>query len=349
MTHSPRITVLMTLFNGERYLREAIESILNQTYGDFEFLIIDDASTDSSKNIILSYNDSRIRLIVNEINIGFVLSLNKGLQLAKGKYIARMDADDAAIETRLEKQLDYISNNSNVGLVTCCWETIDEESNSIFKQNEILNFEERYYVLHFKNCIVHSSVLFNKKLVLNLGGYNKDFATCEDYDLWCRIANVSKIEQVEDILVKWRYNKSGISNRSSQKQDLCAQNVFSNNIKVLISNNDGIIDYLDSRNYYFINTRKYFLNLMKIHEVIYNKALLNNNVNLDILEEIFVFRIFMNMLYLIKKRRFLVLFFFLRTLLNKKDVFTFIKLLLSSHRFMLNKMEVFRIPKNIKI
>jgi hypothetical protein len=260
-----------------------------------------------------------------------------------------MDADDAAIETRLAKQLDYICDNSNVGLVTCCWETIDEENNSIFNQNEILNFEERFYVLFFKNCIVHSSVFFNKKLVLNLGGYNNVYATCEDYDLWCRIAKASKIGQVEDILIKWRYNKSGISSRTSQKQDLCAQNVFSNNIKVLISNNNGINDYLDSRNYYFINSKKQFHSLLKVHEEIYNMALLNNNVNLDKLEDIFMFRIYMNMLHLIKKRRFLAFFFLFRTLVNKKEVSTFIKITLSSHRFMFNKMEVFKLPTNIKI
>src|SRR3990170_6306785 len=104
---NPEITVLMSVYNGERFLREAIESILNQTYRDFEFLIINDGSTDSSREIILSYNDPRIRLIDNELNIGLTRSLNKGLRLARGKYIARQDADDISFRKRLEKQVAF--------------------------------------------------------------------------------------------------------------------------------------------------------------------------------------------------------------------------------------------------
>jgi glycosyltransferase involved in cell wall biosynthesis len=114
---SPKVTVLMSVYNGEEHLREAIDSILNQTYKNFEFLIIDDGSTDGSVNIIRSYLDPRIRLIKNKKNIGITRSLNKGLKLARGEYIARMDDDDIAFPERLEKQVRFLNEHVNVGLV----------------------------------------------------------------------------------------------------------------------------------------------------------------------------------------------------------------------------------------
>ena len=108
----PLVSVLMAVYNGEKYLLEAIESILNQTYTNFEFLIINDGSTDSTEEIILSYSDQRIRYIKNEQNLKLIASLNKGLDLAKGKYIARMDADDISLPDRLEKQVNFLERNS---------------------------------------------------------------------------------------------------------------------------------------------------------------------------------------------------------------------------------------------
>ncbi len=117
MKEKPRVTVLMSVYNGEKYLREAIDSILNQTFKDFEFLIIDDGSTDSSADIIRSYTDFRIRLIQNEKNIGLTRSLNKGLKLAKGEYIARMDVDDISLPIRFEKQVSFLDKYEDVKLV----------------------------------------------------------------------------------------------------------------------------------------------------------------------------------------------------------------------------------------
>ena len=128
---NPKITVLMPVYNGEKYLREAIGSILNQTFNDFEFLIINDSSTDSTREIILSYDDTRIRLEDNEKNIGLTHSLNKGLRLAKGKYVARMDADDISLPDRLEKQLAVIENNTDVSIVACWIDIIDKNNTYI--------------------------------------------------------------------------------------------------------------------------------------------------------------------------------------------------------------------------
>src|SRR5690606_20575239 len=107
-----KITVLMCVYNGQRYLREAIDSILNKTYSDFEFLIVDDGSTDDTLKILKSYKDSRIKLVLNDNNIGLTKSLNKGLMLAKGEYIARMDADDISVKNRLLAQLNFMQQNN---------------------------------------------------------------------------------------------------------------------------------------------------------------------------------------------------------------------------------------------
>ena len=117
MNNLPLITVLMPVYNGEKYLQQAIESILKQTFTDFEFLIINDGSTDNSENIILSYDDSRIRYIKNEENLRLIRTLNKGIELAKGKYIARMDCDDISLPYRFEKQLKEFQNNPHLDMV----------------------------------------------------------------------------------------------------------------------------------------------------------------------------------------------------------------------------------------
>ncbi|HKQ33129.1 MAG TPA: glycosyltransferase family A protein, partial [Thermodesulfobacteriota bacterium] len=114
---TPKVTVLMTVYNGEKFLNEAIDGILNQTFRDFEFLIINDGSTDGSREIIKSYKDPRINLVDNESNIGLTASLNRGLSLAGGEYIARQDADDISLPERLEKQISILERNPDIALL----------------------------------------------------------------------------------------------------------------------------------------------------------------------------------------------------------------------------------------
>ena len=117
MSH-PKVTLLMSVFNGQSYLKEAIESILNQTFEDFEFLIINDASKDNSLRIIQSFDDSRIKLVHNSDNIGLTKSLNKGIDLAKGEFIARMDCDDISLPERLSMQVSFMDKNPDIGILS---------------------------------------------------------------------------------------------------------------------------------------------------------------------------------------------------------------------------------------
>ncbi|MCP8319033.1 MAG: glycosyltransferase, partial [Candidatus Methylarchaceae archaeon HK01B] len=141
---SPKITILMSVYNGEKYLREAIDSILNQTFKDFEFLIINDGSTDRTVEILRSYHDSRIKIITNEKNMGLTKSLNKGLKIARSEYVARMDADDISYPRRLEVQYEYMKKNPDVGIVGSWNDVIDDKGNTIDYRKHSLSSEDIY-------------------------------------------------------------------------------------------------------------------------------------------------------------------------------------------------------------
>ena len=156
------VTVLLPVYNSEMFLREAIDSILSQSFKDFEFLIINDGSSDNSLNIINSYHDQRIKLIDNIQNKGLIFSLNKGIDLAKGKYIARMDADDISLPERLETQINYFQKYPNAEVICSPIITITE-SGGLTKNweadNNIRTVEEIKKNLPKENCIAHPSVM----------------------------------------------------------------------------------------------------------------------------------------------------------------------------------------------
>ena len=186
----PHVTVLTTVYNGLPYLSDAIESILNQTYTDFEFVIIDDASTDKSLDCIKSYQDPRIRVFQNTNNIGQVPSLNKGLPLAKGNYIARLDQDDVSLPNRLEEQVDFMEKYPDISII-CSWEYTIDSCGKIMRmwKSSLNNYGVFLGYLLLGLCpIWHPSVMFRKDVVMELGGFDTSYAPAEDYELWTRIA-----------------------------------------------------------------------------------------------------------------------------------------------------------------
>lgn len=215
----------MPVYNGEKYLKESIESILNQTYDNFEFLIIDDGSADSSLDIINNYAkiDNRI-IIVSRENKGLVYSLNEGIKMAKGKYIARMDSDDICFNNRFEEQTKFLEINKDVHILGTKVFTIDE--NGLHKDTEI---EERYGIsidkkkdllgLFLKeNIICHPSVMMRKSFIKNIDGYREIYKCAEDYDLWLRSISLGyKIENINKCLLKYRVHsesKSSVETKS---------------------------------------------------------------------------------------------------------------------------------------
>ncbi len=206
------VTVLLSVFNGEKWLEDCILSILNQTFKDFEFLIIDDGSNDGSLEIIKNfYNlDKRIRYITQK-NIGLTKSLNKGINLAKGEWIARIDADDIALPNRLYLQLKYAKKN-NLSLVGCQSQIIDPKGKIKYRVKVPCDHKNLYINLQKqKRFFSHSSALFKKSIVINLGGYREIMEKAQDYDLWLRIAEVSKIGAINYIGILLREHDSRIS------------------------------------------------------------------------------------------------------------------------------------------
>lgn len=202
--NNPKISVLMPVYNAEKFLNESIDSILNQTYKDFEFLIINDASTDNSKEIILSYKDPRIRYFENKKNLGVAKTLNRGLRLAKGKYVARMDADDIASLQRLQLQHEILNQQENkLAVVASYYDIIDENGNHLYAQKNASTPEEIYYTLYFNNCLGHPTVMINKKIIKAFNGYNEQ-QEAEDYDLWLRLASRYKFRKIKKSLLKLR-------------------------------------------------------------------------------------------------------------------------------------------------
>ena len=247
----PKISVVMPVYNGEKYLKEAIDSILNQTFTDFEFIIIDDGSTDKTEQIIKSYDDKRILYIKNEKNLGVAESLNKGLDMAQGEYIARMDADDISMPKRFEKQIDFMDVHCEYGV--CGTGVI------IFQDDEYIcqrMFSESHKALRvdliFGNALAHPTVMIRKSISESvLLRYDEDFEKAEDYELWTRISNNIQIHSIKEPLLKYRIHENQVSTSSNTQQRNAAMNVRYNVMKRILGNSAD--KYIVSFNKYFEN------------------------------------------------------------------------------------------------
>ncbi|GAB1545552.1 hypothetical protein NUACC21_82280 [Scytonema sp. NUACC21] len=233
----PKISVLMSVYNGSRYLRESVESILNQTFTDFEFVIINDASTDNTWEILAEYakKDARIILIQNQENLGLTKSLNKGLKIVKAEYIARQDADDVSLPERLAKQVSLLDRYPNIALVSCDIEYVDFEGYLIGKDQNVCSPElVGWYLLFYNRVAGHSQVIFRRELVINLNGYCERYRYSQDYELWCRIIKVSQIYILPEVLLKQRRHKKSISFAKASEQEVYLLTQVKHNIGQLI-------------------------------------------------------------------------------------------------------------------
>ncbi|MFR4520086.1 MAG: glycosyltransferase [Fusobacterium sp.] len=195
------VSVIMTVYNGEKYLKKTIESILTQTYDNFEFLILDDGSTDNSNKIILEYKkiDKRIK-VFNKGRVGRAQGLNYLVSIAKGKYVANIDSDDFSYKKRLEKEVEFLEKNKKIVLVGTGSNLIDEEDKIIQEKIMPLNYEKIRKISARICPFNHSSVMFRKKEVIELGNYNKNLKAQIDYDLWIRIIKEYEVANLKEIL-----------------------------------------------------------------------------------------------------------------------------------------------------
>ena len=212
------VSVVMSVYNGEKYLKKAINSILQQSYQNFEFIIIDDGSTDKTSEILKSFKDFRIKVIRNIENIGLTKSLNKGIKAAKGQYIARMDADDISLPHRLEIQIGFLEKHSDFALVGSSYYQIDDFG-KIVAYIKVLteNLEIRAGLLQ-QNWFGHGSVMMRKSAFVKCKGYNEEFEYAQDYDLWLRLSEYFKVANIEEPLYCWRLTLDNISILQKKKQ-----------------------------------------------------------------------------------------------------------------------------------
>lgn len=222
----PAISVAMSVYNGERFLAPAIESILQQTFGDFEFLILDDGSSDATPGIIAEYadRDPRIRPIVRE-NRGLVASLNQLIEEARAPIVARMDADDVSRPERFAKQVAFLHTHPDYGVVGCWTEDIDENDARYSLKGNDHPTDHTGFVEAIENgwpLICHPAAMFRRNVVLAVGGYHGAFRHCEDYDLWLRLATVTRLASLPERLIRYRHYEDQVSSRHATEQQIGA-------------------------------------------------------------------------------------------------------------------------------
>ena len=219
MSNRPKISVIMPVYNGEGYLKDSILSIVNQTFNPFEFIIVDDCSTDGSFEIIKDFacQHDVIKVIRNNLRLGHTKSLNKALRLARGEYVARQDADDISLPRRFEEQMKFFKTNPKTALLGTSIYIIDKNGRILDKK---IASKLPWESLHKSNGFFHGSVIFRKAVVDELGGYNELFEMAEDYELWLRIGKRHPIRNLPSKLYAWRIHKNNVSLTKRSKEFL---------------------------------------------------------------------------------------------------------------------------------
>lgn len=209
----------MPIYNGEKYLREAIESILGQSFTNFTFLIIDDGSTDTSVNIVKSYTDPRIKLIVNEKNLGISKTLNLGIENTETTYVARMDQDDISLPNRIEEQVHFMDTHPNVGVCGTWIKTFGTGRDEYIKKLP-MHHDDISVMLLFQNPMAHPTVMMRKDVLdKNSLRYDPLYDGLEDYDLWERMSLVTRIKNIPDALLRYRLHPKQLSRTSGERQE----------------------------------------------------------------------------------------------------------------------------------
>lgn len=220
---SPKVTVLMPVYNGEKYLREAVDSILAQTFRDFEFVIVDDASTDGSREIVISYADPRIVLVSNERNLGLTASLNRGLDIARGEYVARMDSDDVSLPERLERQVAFMDANPDVGACGAWSLDIDHAGNVVGSREMPVGEELNNF--YWRRSLSHPAAMFRFDRE-DGPRYDPAFRYAQDYDLWFRVRARRRLANLPEHLLLYRVHDESITGARGEAQLRSCYEIF---------------------------------------------------------------------------------------------------------------------------
>ena len=230
----PKVSVIMPCYNVEKYVGEAIESILNQTFTDFEFIIINDGSTDDTSKIVRQYakQDNRIKFIDNKKNRGFIATSNQCLDVATGEYVAKMDSDDISLPERLAKQVDFLDSHPEYGMVGCMYKKFG-------MSNDIRHLPEKCLLLDFLYGCQTTIVMFRRSIVEqhNLR-YDSDYFACEDYDFYSRFVRYAPIANLQQVLYMYRWHGDNVSILRKQIQQKNTERVRQNILKGVFANEE---------------------------------------------------------------------------------------------------------------
>jgi len=268
------VSVIIPCFNADLYVKKAVESIMNQLYTNLEIIVINDCSTDGTKEILKSLEkiDSRIIYLENEVNLKLIKTLNKGLEVAKGKYIVRMDADDISHADRILKQVNYMENNPDIGVLG---------TNALFfgdnyKSHLTKKYEDNKIIqaqLFVESPFIHPSIMVKRELLIEVGGYSEKYDQVEDYGLWVELSKITQFANLRDALLDYRI-LSNSQTRLSQNKRSSRHIVLRTVLSTLLHKNSIAVNELELNNYTYSIYRANFEYIdLKVLKSIYSKLL----------------------------------------------------------------------------
>lgn len=265
-----KISVILPVYNSQEFISQSINSVLNQTYKNFELIIIDDGSTDNSKEICknLTKKDDRI-VFIDNAHIGLTKSLNKALEIAKGKFIARQDADDVSLPKRFEKQINWFLKDER--RVLCGTNCKILNKNNVYKNNKSLKFTNGGITkkLKYSNCFVHSSTMFLRNSAKNLKNYDENLEYAQDYDLWWKLTTLGEVGNLNEKLLILRNRENSISVKNKNNQTL---NFIKSCVK-FYAYNKKIIGINENKDIKFYENNDLTKNKIKVMKYLYNDKL----------------------------------------------------------------------------
>ena len=222
MNNKPRVSIIMPVYNAVQYIEEAMDSILNQPFEEYEFIVVDDCSNDGTMEKVRSYKDSRIRVLVNSENRGVAFSRNRAVNESRGEYIALMDHDDVSMRTRLCKEVEFLDQNPEYGVVAGRTQLIDEKGN-ILKETNKAYYDPEYIkaIFLFRNVFSNSEVMFRKELAVKHNIYYEDHCFgMEDFKFWIQMSKITKMIMLDELFLRHRIHDSSISSMVFDKQGM---------------------------------------------------------------------------------------------------------------------------------
>jgi len=297
--NQPLVSVVMPVYNGERYLKEAIESVLFQTYKNLELVVVDDGSTDASKSIISSYSDSRIRLVENTKNSGIVFTRNKGLLAAQGEYIATLDCDDIALPERIENQVNFLEKNPDYALCGSFYQIMDASGKLLGKMRMPTSNRDIVTYLTVGNCYCNSTIMVRSNLAKELK-YTTGYDIVEDYELWYRISQKMKIAILPFLGTYYRVHGNNISvskmnDMFSRVKKIYTRVLFDSSIEFTEHELELHANWLNG-NFVFFNSRESIVELdswsAKFYEGITRNATYDSRLLFELVSEKWLYVLF---------------------------------------------------------